>query len=342
LGGRTTKAVLMARRGEGFALLKYAIADAPAPQKTFSAEVLGEHLKSMVETLGVKTKGVSMSVGVNEVIVRQAELPQLPLQDLRLVLKTSPKTYLQQDLPNYLFDCFILPPKGGMAPVVDEKDKDKAKPALSQKFKVLVAGAKKQFVDDMAAAAAGVALKAEGIIPSIIGPLNSLEAAKPDVFGKGIVAVVDIGFKTTTICILQEGELVLTRVVGVGGDRITGGLAEHMGISYAEAEGIKMGMPAEVQPVLEALVAPLGRELRASLDFFEHQQEKRVQQVFVTGGSARSEFIVKILESELMMPCQTWNPCASLQLALSPEQTAELELVAPDLTVAVGAAIAEF
>ncbi|MFM2294644.1 MAG: Type pilus assembly protein PilM, partial [Verrucomicrobiota bacterium] len=221
LGGRTTKAVVMARRGAGFALLKYAIADAPAPQKTFSSDVIGEHLKSIVETLGVKTKGVSMAVGVNDVIVRQAELPQLPLQDMRLVLKTSPKTYLQQDLPNHLFDCFILPLKGGaLAGAAEEKDKDKdkdkAKPPMSQKLKVLVTGAKKQFVDDMAAAATSATLKAEGIIPGLIGPLNSLEAAKPDVFGKGIVAVVDIGFKTTTICILQEGELVLTRVVGVG------------------------------------------------------------------------------------------------------------------------------
>ena len=45
-----------------------------------------------------------------------------------------------------------------------------------------------------------------------------------------------------------------------------------MNISYAEAEGIKVGMPGEVQAALESQVQPLGRELRASLDFFEHQQ----------------------------------------------------------------------
>ena len=31
-----------------------------------------------------------------------------------------------------------------------------------------------------------------------------------------------------------------------------------MGISYAEAEGIKIGMPAEVQSNLEPLLTPLG------------------------------------------------------------------------------------
>ncbi|MFM2082357.1 MAG: type pilus biosis ATPase PilM [Verrucomicrobiota bacterium] len=335
MGGRTTKAVLMQRRGETLVLAKYAMVDAPAPQKTFSAELMGEHLKSIVETLGAKTKSVTLCVGVNDVFVRQAELPQLPIQDMRLVLKTSPKTYLQQDYPNHIFDCYILPTNATLKP--DEKGKP-----VMQKFKVLVAAAKKQFVEDMKAALDKAELKADGIVPGIIGPINSFEAAHTELFSKSLVALVDIGFKSSTICILQNGELVLSRVVNLGGDKITGGLAENMAISYAEAEGIKMGMPSEVQPVLEALVSPLGRELRASVDFFEHQQEKQVTHIFVSGGSSRSEFIVKILEAELMMPCQTWNPGAAFQLALAPEQMAEAEQIVPQLAVATGAAIAEF
>ena len=45
-----------------------------------------------------------------------------------------------------------------------------------------------------------------------------------------------------------------------------------MSISYAEAEGIKVGMAPEVEAALQMQVIPLGREIRASLDFFEHQQ----------------------------------------------------------------------
>ena len=61
-----------------------------------------------------------------------------------------------------------------------------------------------------------------------------------------------------------------------------------LGISYAEAEGIKVGMPAEVEQHLEGLIIPLGRELRASIDFYEHQNEKTVNRAYLTGGSARS------------------------------------------------------
>src|SRR5207247_7815327 len=102
--------------------------------------------------------------------------------------------------------------------------------------------------------------------------------------------------------------VTLNRWVNIGGDHLTSGLAEALGISYEEAEGIKVGMPSEVQHNLEPLIAPLGRELRTSIEFFEHQQDKALTQVFISGGSSRGEFIVATLQNELMAPCQTWNP----------------------------------
>jgi Tfp pilus assembly PilM family ATPase len=101
-------------------------------------------------------------------------------------------------------------------------------------------------------------------------------------------------------------------------------------------------MPSEVQSQLESLLLPLGRELRASIDFFEHQHDQAVSQVFVTGGSSRSEFLVQTLQTELMAECKPWNPLSFLTLELPPQQAAELDAVAPQLAVAVGAAVATF
>jgi Tfp pilus assembly PilM family ATPase len=86
-------------------------------------------------------------------------------------------------------------------------------------------------------------------------------------------------------------------------------------------------------------VQPLGRELRASLDFFEHQNDRAVTQVFVSGGSARSEMILQILHGEMIVECKTWNPTTFLQLALPGQQAVEIEHIGPQLAVAVGAAL---
>jgi len=336
LGGRTTKAVHLQRRGDDLVLLNFVLLDAPIYEKSLSVEVLGEHLKSVCQALDGKTKLVTLAIGVNDSVVRHADLPMMPVGDMRQVLKNNTKNYLQQDLPGHLFDCCIIVPRS--APKPNEKPKGPG----SQKLKVLVAGARKQLVDEMQTAVRNTGLVPDHILPGLVGPVNAFEMAMPEVFNKEVIALVDIGFKHTSICLLQEGELILSRVVGIGGDRLTNGLAETLGISYAEAEGIKLGMPSEVQSQLESLVMPLGRELRASIDFFEHQQDKTVTQVYIGGGSAGSEFIVQSLQTELMIECKTWNPLNFLQMSLPPQQTGEIEHVAPQLSVAVGAALAAF
>ena len=65
-------------------------------------------------------------------------------------------------------------------------------------------------------------------------------------------------------------------------------------------------------------------------------------QVFISGGSARNEFILQVLQAELMVPCKSWNPTKGIQLGLSPQQMGEVEQIAPQLSVALGAAAAAF
>ncbi|MGZ4988945.1 MAG: pilus assembly protein PilM, partial [Limisphaerales bacterium] len=189
-------------------------------------------------------------------------------------------------------------------------------------------------------------IKTAGFIPdevalTIVGPVNAFEFAHPDIFATKVVALVDLGFKHSTINIVSKGNLLLSRVVEIGGDKLTSGLSESMGISYAEAEGIKVGMPTEVEGHLQPLVAPLGRELRASVDFFEHQNDQHVESVYISGGAARSDYIREQLQTELMITCETWNPARELQVdGLPPQQVSELEQMSSQLAVAMGAASA--
>jgi type IV pilus assembly protein PilM len=252
----------------------------------------------------------------------------MPAEDIRMILKNNSRVYLQQDLTGYVFDSYM----GTSA-------KNGAAKEGQQKHKVLIAGTKNQIITTFVAATKNAGLLPDHIVPSILGPINAFELAMPEVFTGQTAALVDIGFRSSSISILQEGQLILNRVVSIGGDRLTAGLAETMNIGYAEAEGIKVGMPAEVEPQLDMLISPLARELRASIDFFEHQQERTLPMVYVSGGSARSDFIVQTLRREIGVECKTWNPVAGLQLALAPAQATEIEHVAPQLSVAIGAAL---
>jgi type IV pilus assembly protein PilM len=331
LGSRTTKAVHLQRRGETFVLSRFALLDAPIFDRAMSSDMLTEHLRAISQSLEAKTRLVSLTTGVNDAIVRHVELPRIPLDDMRMILKHNSRNYLQQDLANHVFDCHMLP--SGVT------DATKAVAAIP-KQRVLVAGGKQQMIDEYVEGARSAGLVADHIVPGLIGPVNAFEMAVPEAFANDVIALIDIGFRSSSICILQQGELVLSRVVNIGGDRLTAAVGESMNISYAEAEGIKVGMPSEVQPALESVLMPLGRELRASIDFFEHQQDRPVAAAYLTGGSTRSEFVVQWLQQELLIETHTWNPTAFMKLELPPQQAAEIEQVAPQLAVAIGAGIA--
>ncbi len=339
LGGRSTKAVHLQRKGEKFSLVNFTIVDTPIYDKAMSPDLVAEHLKNVSKALGNgRARQLTLALGVNETLFRQVEVPwTLTADDLRQVLKYNAKQYLAQDLPDYVFDCFFVIPKQSV------KAPEGAKQNLqNQKIKAMITGMKKQSVDDLQEAIKSAGLIADQIVPGVIGPANAFELAEPAIFLGEAVALVDIGFKNSSITILDCGEIALNRVVNLGGDRLTAGLSEAMGISYLEAENIKIGMPGEVQANLDVLIHPLGAELRASIDFFEHQQEKTVTHVFVSGATARSDYVVQTLQNELMVPCQCWNPAKFLHTNLPSQKNAELETALPQLTVAIGAAASAF
>jgi len=338
LGVRSTKAVHVQRRGDAFSLVNYVLLDSPVFDKNSTADLLSDHLKNVVRALGSKTRQVTLALSDSETVFRQVEAPLMPVADLRRLLKFNSKSYLQQELTDFVFDCQYV-----LSAAQAAKGADGVKlVASAQKHKVAVGGARRQLLDDVQAAFKVAGLVPDMVVPGVTGPVNAFEMAEPELFAKEVVALVELGFKNTTITILDSGEIMLNRVVAIGGDRLTSGLAEALNISYQEAENIKVGMPHEVAQNLEPLIHPLGRELRASMDFFENHHDKAISKVFMSGGSACGQLIVEALQTELMVSCQVWAPTKFMHLMVPPEKVDELEQVGPKLTVAVGAAAASF
>src|SRR5262245_33960300 len=94
VGGRTSKAIHLQRKGDRFILVDYAIVDAPIFDKGWSVDLLTEHFKNVSQMLAnVKTKPVTLAIPVTESLFRQIEAPMMPVNDLRMMLKFNSKTY---------------------------------------------------------------------------------------------------------------------------------------------------------------------------------------------------------------------------------------------------------
>ena len=76
LGSRTTKAIHLQRRGNAFALSRFAVLDAPIFDTVLSPEMLAEHLRAVSQALGAKTRTVALTTSVNDALVRHVEMPR--------------------------------------------------------------------------------------------------------------------------------------------------------------------------------------------------------------------------------------------------------------------------
>lgn len=328
LGTRSTKAVSVHQNGSALTLNGYTIQDRPDFGKALTGDALAKHLNSVIQSLNHKGKEVIFVIGGSDALICHAEMPMIGTSEMRKLVKLSPKLYFQEDLPKHSFDCLVLHQGLSAAP---------AGKAV-RKAKTLIVGVKNQLLQSLAEAAALAQISIAQVTASQTSAANCFFSS-PDASQNKVVALADIGFSHSTISLLVNGEITLTRVVNIGADKFTSGLAESMNITYAVAEGLKQIMPEKVDAQLKGLILPLCHELSNSIHFFEQQQDEKVSEIYVSGGSTRSNFIVDVLQSELLLPCKRWDPTSSLKIELPPDRAAALTQEAPQLTVAVGAAI---
>ena len=319
-GYQITKAAHLKRSGSGFRLVKYVLIETPIYEKIPSRELLTDHFKAVINTLGATPKHVVLAIGAGDSLLCHADLPSSNVSDLRKMLKLSPKTYLQQDLPDFLFDCYTkaMPAESATATA-----------RYRRKAKVLVGGARRGLVENFQEAAKNAGLMVDNITLSQIGVVNAARALPSDSHAE-VAALLDIGSNHSSIGILMNGELALTRTVTLG----AGKLADFFG--KTGTADLKAGKMEDFQAKVHGLISALARELGASIDFFETQSEAKVTEIIVSGGAARSQFILQSLEAALEIPCESWTPAKCRGLELPERKKNEVEYEGPQLAVAIG------
>ena len=128
------------------------------------------------------------------------------------------------------------------------------------------------------------------------------------------VAFLDIGHRTSNLCIIQNGRLRLARSIGRGGMAVTQALSEALELSFEDAEDLKhrdAGLPGGSEPIAAAVadateraMAPLLIAVRQSLQTLSVGASAGVEKVLLTGGGARLNNIFPWLEDRLGVPVE--------------------------------------
>ncbi len=130
------------------------------------------------------------------------------------------------------------------------------------------------------------------------------------------IAFIDIGHRTTKICVVAAGQLRLARSLGRGGMSITEAISEVLDVDIEEAERIKhesgalpfaSEQPTPIGSAAQKALRPLVVGLRQSLQAYARENDVPVGRIFLAGGGARLKNIHPWLEKKLGLPVHAFD-----------------------------------
>jgi len=330
LGTSQVKAVVLRAVGNTLQIAEFAVMPFTAVVgKAGDEQKFAEELQQVMGKLSVADRNVSVTISCPSAIICMADIPRMPVVEARSAfrMQVNSMRYLRRDLSNYHLD---------VAELENSPAGEKAKKSAT--MRILVGAAGREEVRWYRAALLAAKIRPDVMELASVSITNAFQLTHKELCEKENILLVDVGSRTTAINFLRYGQPWLTRIMHFGGAQISEYLAQVLSLDAVAAEEEKVKMSETVQPLVRAAMQPLAKEVRASVDFFERQQECQVGHAFACGGSACGRGVLDSLGVDVGMKIEKWDPIQGFDTSPLSAQAAQLEKVGPSLAAAIGAA----
>ncbi len=164
---------------------------------------------------------------------------------------------------------------------------------------------------------------------------------------KSTIMLVEIGASTTDVSVVDSIIPVLNRSIDVGGEKITEAISKNLNISLDKSEQFKydLGVSAIASPDSKApqaivdAVSPVVNEIKYAINHFQDKNNKKIEKIVLSGGSALLPNLAKYLAKILDMKVIIGDPWS--RVSYPKELKPLLQEIGPRLAVAIGLAIRE-
>jgi type IV pilus assembly protein PilM len=277
----------------------------------------------------IKTKDVVVAVSGHSVIVKKIQVQKMKPEELDEAIPFEAEQYVPYAIEDVNLDYQVL-----------ESDNPEA-----TELDVLLVAVKKDIINDYLSIISTAGLKAVVVDVDAFALENAFELAY-ELDREQVVGLVNLGAAVMNINILQGGLSEFTRDSPLGGNRYTESIQKMLGLSYEQAEALKLGgevegrSVADAQPAMDMVNAEVAGEIRRSFDFFRSSSHSEtIHRVILSGGSARLPGLVEYLSENLEIPVEVANPLRKIKADKKKYDPEYLEAISPQLAVSVGLAL---
>lgn len=321
IGSNCVKAVELTQAGSETVLTGYGQAEMVSEGSKADAVVQackGFHVKSTVSSVSGKS-----------VIVRFLNMPKTTDDNLMNVIRVEADKYIPFDVEEVVLDAQRMPDSGQQ----------------SEEMRVLLCAVKRSLIDEHVGLLQGVGLQPDMIDVDSFALGNAFEMrsrfSSQVEEGDRTLALVDVGASKTNVNILRGNVSFFIREIYLGGDDLTSSISKRLGIELHSAENLKRESSENADQLREAVMSSiedLGNEIHLSLDYFENQFDKAVDEVYLSGGASRLRFLGEAFEKIFEKRVRAWDPTENLKIDEATVDAAKLKENASQIAIAVGLA----
>jgi type IV pilus assembly protein PilM len=258
-------------------------------------------------------------------MVKKIQMDRMKEADAREVIRWEAEQHVPYDMESVQLDFHILDP-------LDD----------GLQMNVLLVAAKRELVEGRVGL-----LRDAGLAPAVVDVdacalNNAFEYNYPEALS-GVTALVNVGHEVSTVNVLQDGTLILTRDIPFGSRRLREELRRLHGLSAEEAEAVLQGR-SDRTPEFRDLLAHGSEELaigveRAVAFLAVSDAGGGLQRVYVSGGGARIPGLVDVLAGRLRARTEVATPLQRLRVRPGAAAGMAVDEMAPMLMLSVGLAL---
>ncbi|MBM4270843.1 MAG: type IV pilus assembly protein PilM [Deltaproteobacteria bacterium] len=292
---------------------------------------LSQRIKELLKKSGCKRRKIVTSLSGHSVIVKKVTFATMEDAELRELIKDEAGKYLPFDnMDDVGFDFQIL-------------GENEYNP---NQMDVIIVAAKQDIIDGYTGA-----IQQAGYAPVIMDvdsfALETMYEQNYEFEEHEMAVLINIGASITNINVVKAGASIFTRDFTLAGNSITEALQQKLGVTFEEAEKIKVDGPEgdesvqrEFRESLLAYADPICSEIERSIDYFRSTYGgEYLKHVLLCGGSAKIPGIVNDLSQRLNLDVEIANPFKKIGYNPQAIDPSTIERIAPIAAVGVGLAL---
>ncbi|MEK7124548.1 MAG: type IV pilus assembly protein PilM [Patescibacteria group bacterium] len=333
IGTASVKVVEISRWGEGKTLENYGeiksefiskepILNTQKSGNLFSSSSISLAIRAILDEAKIKTKSAIFSIPDFFTFSTSFEIPQMPPKEIAGAVRYNASQYLTLPVSEVTLDWKIMPDSKG--------DKNSA-------IKIFLIAVPNQVVQEYQKIAKDAGLEVYALEAEALSISRALVKNL-----QKTICLIDIGVQSSTVNIIDKGVLRRSYSFNFYGSKLSSAVSSVLGVDYQQAEEIKnkegvIYSKPEVAQTLYLLIDPLLREIKTITAEFYQTEQKQVQEIYMTGGTASLPGLKEYLSESLKK--NVYIPNCFSDFLYPPILEGTLKEMSPRFSVAMGVAL---